>query len=58
MLDESKGELLSFNIPKDQLDGFVNNRKEFFKFKFERIFAPDTQQEAIFDAVAKPVTDG
>ena len=56
-IEEGKGEILDFKIPHDQLDGFVNNRKEHFKFQFQHVFPPESQQDEIFEAVARPVVD-
>ena len=37
------------------MDGYINNKRDQYKFKFERVFPQDTTQEEVFDVVAKPV---
>lgn len=48
---------LIFNIPRELSDGFINNKKENYKFRFQKVFDQSSQQEEIFDNVAKPVID-
>ncbi|XP_052275630.1 kinesin-like protein KIF6 isoform X2 [Dreissena polymorpha] len=48
---------LTFNIPRDIAEGFINNKKENFKFRFQKVFDQNAQQDEIFDNVAKPVID-
>ncbi|XP_061751663.1 kinesin-like protein KIF6 isoform X3 [Nerophis ophidion] len=48
---------LEFLVPKDTAEGFVNNKKECFKFRFQKVFDQATKQENIFEDIAKPVTD-
>lgn len=48
---------LTFHIPKDEAQGLINNSKEDYDFRFDRIFDTDTKQEEIFDNVAKPVVE-
>ena len=33
ILDEEKSPVLSFTLPRDVGDGYVNNKKEVYKFK-------------------------
>jgi len=54
---QESSDLLSFTIPKELSDGFINNRKEDYKFKFEKIFDPESRQDDVFQAVAEPVID-
>ena len=48
---------LSVNIKRDEEAGLINNKKENHKFKFAHIFPATTQQEEVFEAVARPVLD-
>ena len=42
-------------MPKNESGGYVNNSKEYFKFKFEKIFGMQTKQDEIFNNIAKEV---
>eukprot|EP00111_Clytia_hemisphaerica_P022991 TCONS_00067660-protein len=53
--EDSNRSLLSFTIPKDIADGLINNKKENYKFLFDKIFNQTTKQDEVFNAVAKPV---
>ncbi|ELW66083.1 Kinesin-like protein KIF6 [Tupaia chinensis] len=55
--DEKLTASLEIIVPRDLADGFVNNKRESYKFKFQRIFDQDTNQEAIFEHIAKPVAE-
>lgn len=44
---------IGFNIKKN--DHTINNQKENYEFKFDRIFDIDVKQEEVFDVVAKDV---
>ncbi|TPX57666.1 hypothetical protein PhCBS80983_g03680 [Powellomyces hirtus] len=46
---------IGFRIPKDQAAGMVNNQREAYDFRFDRIFDMTSGQEEVFDVVAKPV---
>ncbi|KAJ3149855.1 Kinesin- protein 6 [Geranomyces michiganensis] len=46
---------IGFRVPKDQAAGMINNQRETYDFRFDRIFDMDSGQEEIFDVVAKPV---
>ncbi|XP_051941672.1 kinesin-like protein KIF6 isoform X1 [Hippocampus zosterae] len=48
---------LEFVVPKDMADGFVNNKRECFSFRFQKVFDQTTNQEEIFEHIAKPVAD-
>jgi kinesin family protein 6/9 len=52
---EDEGARIGFHIPKDQLQGLINHSRENFEFKFNHLFDTDTNQEEVFDIVAKPV---
>lgn len=46
---------LNFNVPKNETWGHVNNLKEHFGFRFDRVFDQNASQEEIFNHVAKEV---
>ncbi|KAJ3176997.1 Kinesin- protein 6 [Geranomyces variabilis] len=46
---------IGFRVPKDQAAGMINNQREAYDFRFDRIFDMDSGQEEVFDVVAKPV---
>ncbi|KAJ8330172.1 hypothetical protein O5D80_001743 [Batrachochytrium dendrobatidis] len=48
---------LGFLVPRDETAGLINNQKESFVFKFDRLFDMDVKQEEVFDTVAKPVIE-
>ncbi|XP_078675043.1 kinesin-like protein KIF6 isoform X2 [Branchiostoma floridae x Branchiostoma belcheri] len=54
--EESGGPKLSFFVPKDQSQ-IVNNTKEEYNFRFQRVFEQQTKQEEVFEHVAQPVVD-
>lgn len=49
--------LLEVNVPKNMLSGYVNNSKEKYLFKFDKILNMQTKQETVFKEVAKEVVD-
>ncbi|XP_054652448.1 kinesin-like protein KIF6 isoform X2 [Dunckerocampus dactyliophorus] len=55
--EEQASASLEFVVPKDTADGFVNNKRECFKFRFQKVFDQATKQERIFEDIAKPVAD-
>ncbi|KAL6105089.1 kif6 [Pungitius sinensis] len=55
--DEPTGAFLEFLVPRDQAEGFVNNKRECYKFRFLKVFDQAVKQEAIFTDIAKPVAD-
>ncbi|KAK1171195.1 kinesin-like protein KIF6 isoform X1 [Acipenser oxyrinchus oxyrinchus] len=56
--DEEHGNTnLEFLIPHDLADGFVNNKKETYRFKFQKVFDQGAKQEDVFENIAKPVAD-
>nr|XP_021521185.1 kinesin-like protein KIF6 isoform X1 [Aotus nancymaae] len=55
--DEKLIPSLEIIVPRDLADGFVNNKRESYKFKFQRIFDQDANQETIFENIAKPVAE-
>ncbi|XP_011403132.1 PREDICTED: kinesin-like protein KIF6 [Amphimedon queenslandica] len=48
---------LTFIIPRLASDGYVNNKKEVFTFKFTEVFGDEVKQDQIFDTVARPVIE-
>ncbi|XP_077587779.1 kinesin-like protein KIF6 [Stigmatopora nigra] len=55
--EEPTSALLEFVVPKEVADGFVNNKRECFSFRFQRVFDQESQQEEIFEDIAKPVAE-
>ncbi|XP_032109518.1 kinesin-like protein KIF6 isoform X2 [Sapajus apella] len=55
--DEKLIPSLEIIVPRDLADGFVNNKRESYKFKFQGIFDQDANQEIIFEHIAKPVAE-
>uniref|UniRef100_A0A665UZ20 Kinesin family member 6 n=1 Tax=Echeneis naucrates TaxID=173247 RepID=A0A665UZ20_ECHNA len=48
---------LELVVPRDLADGFVNNKRECYKFRFKRVFDQAVKQDEIFENIAKPVAD-
>ncbi|XP_053829863.1 kinesin-like protein KIF6 isoform X2 [Vidua macroura] len=48
---------LEITVPRDLGDGFINNKRESYKFKFQKIFDQEAKQDVIFDSIAKPVAE-
>ncbi|XP_071995860.1 kinesin-like protein KIF6 isoform X2 [Engystomops pustulosus] len=48
---------LEITVPRDLADGFVNNKRETYRFRFLETFDQDTKQEAIFERIARPVAE-
>ncbi|XP_031733724.1 kinesin-like protein KIF6 [Anarrhichthys ocellatus] len=55
--EEPTGASLEFLVPRDVAEGFVNNKRECYKFRFLKVFDQAVQQEEIFNNIAKPVAD-
>uniref|UniRef100_A0A7N4PLR9 Kinesin family member 6 n=1 Tax=Sarcophilus harrisii TaxID=9305 RepID=A0A7N4PLR9_SARHA len=55
--DEKSVAALEIILPRDLADGFVNNKRESYKFKFQRIFDQESKQDTIFEIIAKPVAE-
>uniref|UniRef100_A0A8P0TLZ3 Kinesin-like protein n=1 Tax=Canis lupus familiaris TaxID=9615 RepID=A0A8P0TLZ3_CANLF len=55
--DEKLTPNLEIILPRDLADGFVNNKRESYKFKFQKIFDQGASQETIFENIAKPVAE-
>ncbi|XP_062523206.1 LOW QUALITY PROTEIN: kinesin-like protein KIF6, partial [Corticium candelabrum] len=48
---------VTFYIPRSESDGLVNNRREAYPFKFNKVFDQQTSQDEVFERVAKEVID-
>ncbi|XP_044142517.1 kinesin-like protein KIF6 isoform X2 [Bufo gargarizans] len=48
---------LEIIVPRDLADGFVNNKRETYKFRFQETFDQEAKQEAVFECIAKPVAE-
>ncbi|NWQ73186.1 KIF6 protein, partial [Columbina picui] len=55
--DEKSLSSLEIIVPHDLADGFVNNKRESYKFKFQKIFDQEAKQDVVFDNIAKPVAE-
>ncbi|KAI9540988.1 hypothetical protein NQZ68_035275 [Dissostichus eleginoides] len=55
--EEQTGAFLEFLVPRDLADGFVNNKRECYKFRFLKVFDQAVKQEEVFENIAKPVAD-
>ncbi|XP_029981840.1 kinesin-like protein KIF6 [Sphaeramia orbicularis] len=55
--EDQAGASVEFIVPRDLADGFINNKKECYKFRFQRVFDQTVKQEDIFENIAKPVAD-
>ncbi|XP_041668171.1 kinesin-like protein KIF6 [Cheilinus undulatus] len=55
--EDQTGASLEFVVPRDLADGFVNNKRENYKFRFQKVFDQTAKQEDIFENIAKPVAD-
>ncbi|NXC02603.1 KIF6 protein, partial [Orthonyx spaldingii] len=55
--DEEPLPSLEITVPRDLADGFINNKRESYKFRFQKIFDQDTKQDVVFDSIAKPVAE-
>ncbi|NXU39322.1 KIF6 protein, partial [Drymodes brunneopygia] len=55
--DEDLLPSLEITVPRDLADGFINNKRETYKFKFQKIFDQEAKQDVIFDSIAKPVAE-
>lgn len=46
---------LEFRVPRLEEDGYINNQRELYEFKFNGVFDHQTNQEEIFEHVARKV---
>jgi hypothetical protein len=47
-----------FDVPVEAAPGVINNSRDHFEFTFNQTFDTSTKQDAVFDAVARPIIDG
>uniref|UniRef100_A0A8B9ZYK5 Kinesin-like protein n=1 Tax=Anas zonorhyncha TaxID=75864 RepID=A0A8B9ZYK5_9AVES len=55
--DDKSVSSLEIIVPHDLADGFVNNKRENYKFKFQKIFDQEAKQDVVFDSIARPVAE-
>lgn len=55
--DGEAGSVIAFTVPKDLADGYINNKKEVYKFRFNKVFDQDCKQDEVFEEVAQGVID-
>ncbi|XP_018118191.1 kinesin-like protein KIF6 isoform X2 [Xenopus laevis] len=55
--EEASASSLEILVPRDLADGFVNNKRESYKFRFQETFDQDVKQDTIFEHIAKPVAE-
>lgn len=55
--DENGTACIAFTVPKDLADGYINNKREVYKFRFDKVFDQDCKQDEIFEEVAQGVID-
>ncbi|XP_065611401.1 kinesin-like protein KIF6 [Cyrtonyx montezumae] len=55
--DEKSASSVEITVPRDVADGFVNNKRESYKFTFQKIFDQEAKQDVVFDSIAKPVAE-
>lgn len=48
---------LHFVSPRKEEEGLINNSKEMWDFRFDRVLPTDVGQEEVWDVVAKDVVD-
>ena len=48
---------LNFDIPKEAVDGLVNNSRSAYDFKFNHVIDMDATQPDVFEVLAKPMID-
>jgi kinesin family protein 6/9 len=49
---------ITFDVPVEAAPGVINNSRDHFEFTFNQTFDTSTKQDAVFDAVARPIIDG
>ncbi|KAF5843229.1 P-loop containing nucleoside triphosphate hydrolase protein [Dunaliella salina] len=49
---------LEFNIPRDANQGYVNNQRENYNFRFNGIIGPEAKQDEVFERVARNLVVG
>ncbi|KAJ3025970.1 UNVERIFIED_CONTAM: Kinesin- protein 6 [Siphonaria sp. JEL0065] len=53
--DDEELPKIAFRLPKDVEQGLINNQKENYDYRFNRVFDQNTTQDEVFDHVAKDV---
>lgn len=48
----------NFDIPRDEVSGYINNQRENYEFKFNGVIGPDAKQDEVFERVASKVVLG
>jgi len=48
---------IEFRLPRDQAAGSVNNKKELYEFKMQRIFDEQSTQHDVFEGIGRKVVD-
>jgi hypothetical protein len=48
---------VEFRLPRDQLHGSVNNKREVFDFKMQHIFDDTATQQDVFDGIGRKVVN-
>lgn len=48
---------VTFHVPKEDSDGYINNKKNMYKFQFDNVFDDKTQQDVIFDRVCQNASE-
>ncbi|NXI51135.1 KIF6 protein, partial [Chloroceryle aenea] len=56
-VDEESLSNLEIIVPHALADGFINNKRESYRFKFQKIFDQEAKQDVVFDTIAKPVAE-
>ncbi|XP_041351930.1 kinesin-like protein KIF6 [Gigantopelta aegis] len=55
--DEEACPRLTITVPRELASGFVNNKRENYKFRFQKVFDQKATQDEVFDSVGQPVID-
>uniref|UniRef100_A0A7R9YQE6 Kinesin-like protein n=1 Tax=Chlamydomonas euryale TaxID=1486919 RepID=A0A7R9YQE6_9CHLO len=49
---------VEFKTPRDSTQGYVNNQRENYEFRFNGILTAEAKQDEVFERVARPVLSG
>ena len=55
--DAAQNQVLQLSIPKQAVDGYVNNSREVYRFHFDGVLGSEARQADVFASVAKPIVD-
>ncbi|EDO32880.1 predicted protein [Nematostella vectensis] len=55
--DDSGSSVIEYTIPKELSDGYINNKREVYKFRFNKVFDQKCSQDEVFESVAQGVAD-